>query len=118
MSKRKNMFNKIITISKKKKVKNWIYGASSSCSELFTIYDLNQKSFSGIIDSDKSKKNLIVLSCPKLKINYYSGIKNIKNDTIFIATRSSRIVEKFLIKQKHAGIIVSIFDGKILNQKL
>ena len=118
MSERKSMLNKIIAISKKRKVRNWIYGASSSCSELFTMYNLEQNSFSGIIDSDKSKKSLILLSCPNLKISYYSDIKNIKNDTIFITTRSSRIVEKFLIKQKHAGIIVSVFDGKILNQKL
>ena len=98
LHKRKKQLNQFCEINKGKNI--WIYGASSSVNDIFSIYDIKKKNIMGIIDTDLEKTKMRIPIQKDIKIHSLYD-KKIKKDSaiIIVATAKNEVLRSLKINK-------------------
>ena len=98
LNKQKKQLNQFCEKNKHKNI--WIYGASSSVNDIFTIYDIKKKNIMGIIDTDleKTKMRIPILKDIKIHSLYDNKIKK-DSAIIIVATAKNEVLRSLKINK-------------------
>ena len=103
----KNLKKNIVSLNsfckKNFKKKVWIYGASSSVNDIFSLYKVKKKFIHGIIDTDINKLKMRLPIQKDLKIIHFSDKTISKSSAIIVVASAKKAVMDNLKNNGFAG---------------
>ena len=103
LNKKIALLNKFCKNNAKKKI--WIYGASSSVNEIFTVFRVKKKFIQGIMDTDmkKIKNKLRIPIQQNLRILFFKNKEILKTSAIIVVASAKKQVLMTLKKYRFKG---------------